>query len=53
MTGAERIKALLQNKPVDKIVVSGWLHLSAVDRFLRKHMVQIFSSWKIQPVGQE
>jgi uroporphyrinogen decarboxylase len=36
MTGAERIKALLQNKPVDKIVVSGWLHLSAVDRYVDK-----------------
>lgn len=32
MNSTERIKALLENKPFDKIGISGWLHMPLVDR---------------------
>lgn len=32
MNGTERIKAMLNNKPADRIGVSGWVHMPFVDR---------------------
>lgn len=36
MTGAERLRAMLEKKPVDKIGATGWIHMSEVDRYLNK-----------------
>lgn len=38
MTGAERIRAMLENKPVDRIGATGWIHMSAVDRYPDKFL---------------
>ncbi|MBS6546609.1 MAG: hypothetical protein KH319_04425 [Butyricicoccus pullicaecorum] len=32
MTHAERIRAMVENKPVDRVGISGWLHMPMVDR---------------------
>lgn len=32
MTSTERIKAMINNEPVDRVGVSGWLHMPMVDR---------------------
>jgi uroporphyrinogen decarboxylase len=36
MTGAERIKAMVDHQPIDKIGATGWLHMPVVDRYLDK-----------------
>jgi uroporphyrinogen decarboxylase len=38
MTGAERLRAMLEKKPVDKIGATGWLHMSKVDRYPEKFL---------------
>ena len=32
MTKAERIRAMIENRPVDRVGISGWLHMPMVDR---------------------
>lgn len=36
MTGRERIRAMIEGNPFDKIGVTGWLHMPVVDRYLDK-----------------
>ena len=35
MTKKERIQAMIDNRPADRIGVSGWLHMPMVDRHVK------------------
>ena len=36
MTKKERIQAMIDNRPADRIGVSGWLHMPMVDRHVKR-----------------
>lgn len=40
MTGAERLRAMTEKKPFDRIGASGWLHMPVVDRYLDKFIIE-------------